>query len=244
MAEPSETQPTAEYLGVDLTHDDFKAEVEDIMATIDRGDRSRLDGYVEAYETYYEEEENPTLKSFADILLAAPNMSRVSDRLELLTGKGKHRRSKDEQYEFHSLKEVATRYNGALRELIYENRGMFSRHDLTGWLGAASGDEKWAERIVKGVSTEVAALRELKTLPGVRHARFSTPEEDRRGADVIVQTESGAQWAIDVKASDNHSEDFSMSQGRITIAIPEAHLSGFRIGKDFRKHVFPPSVLS
>lgn len=219
----------------ELTRGDIAAQAEDVLATLENPHYTKT----EAYETYVEQEEQPVLQELSELLINARAMFKTQQRLTHLSQAERPQKLP----EYRALKAASAEYNGHLREFIDANRAKIGPLQLRSWLERASSSSQWTGRVLGGIIPEVAAKAELRSLPDVAGVRFSTVSEDLHGVDLVATLHDGRTRNIDIKASDRYQHgDMTITKDGLKLVIPPEQLDGFRVAKNHRGHVFPPSI--
>ncbi len=236
VSEAVETGEQAPEQPRELTREDFEHRVEDIDRAFEYGmlhGWSQRKIHAEAYRGYVVEAEDPRLGRFADLLLNAENAARAQHGLDRMQEQGK--RGTDG---YERIKRATIGYNHLLRDVIAEQPRLFSREQLSRWLESSSGDRTWSEQLMRGMVAEVAVAQRLEHVPGVRGVRYSTPEEEREGVDVVAELADGEECRIDVKFGDRQRQsDVYAEPGGMVVRINPHEVAGFGIAPGSREAV-------
>jgi len=210
----------------EITRDDLEAQATDIRSTIYSNRYATLsDGYLAAREAYIDEAEDESLRDFSSILLYAP--VGYTEQVRLDGAKSKQ--------EIAELKESRTRYQHQIKDFIDLNYEAVTRTDMENWLEMSSqGKRIWAEELMLGIAGEFAARQVLRGISGVTDVRWSSPEEDLAGADLIVTFVGGQQVRVDAKTGGQIplDEEIIKRNGVIILGIEKRSIdspNGFEI---------------
>ena len=220
----------------ELTREDFEHCVEDIDQAFEYGllhDWSPRKIHAEVHREYVVEAEDPRLARFADLLLNAENAARAQHGLDRM-----QEQDKRDTADYKRLKRATIGYNHLLRDVIAEQPRLFSREQLSRWLETSSGDRTWSEQLMRGMVAEVAVAQRLEHVPGVRGVRYSTPEEEHQGVDVVAELADGGECRIDVKFGDRQRQsDVYAEPGGMVVRINPHEVAGFGIAPASREAV-------
>lgn len=205
-----------------------------IQNIIDQGG-TREEGYDKARERAIRYEEQ-SLKDFSEILLDAPafyETEKEKKELEVKKEQGTN--------EYKEKKRELSEYNQRIRDLILDNPGKFSKKEFTNWLAKASNNNlAWAEKIMSGVSAEIAIMNACEPLNLVKNVEPGTVEEDLRKIDFKIITQDGTRIKVDAKAGGNQLENgiFIVRGDHIEIGVDNKDIQDdFTLNKEAKSSV-------
>lgn len=220
----------------------FAAQADDIVATIQNGiDQAKRNGTPmreavmqarqSAHEAYVEQEENPELRRFSELLFSVPRIVENARQLRLLeeqASQGLVAESKRDEFRARTRQGVED--NHALREVVRESSRSIGKEMLIRWL-ERMGDPTGSvmKQRVTSVAAEIATAKALESLPEVRSVAFGSVEDDLRGKDMFVLTRDGRAVPVDVKYGKFGDGVKKASGGRIEIGIDTRNLYGFEL---------------
>jgi hypothetical protein len=224
-----------------ITRKNFEAQAVDIVAELSKAAKEnvpRQEGYKRTYEAYVSQEENDNLRAFSEVLLGARRAEAVTKSLDSIRTKVELRAATpDERNRYHELRSEIINYNHKLRDFIWENPFLITKADMKKWLEqSGSGDSRWVDRTLNGMSAEIAVGREIQRVPGVHEVRMSTPEEDAKGADIVAALSDGSTWNVDVK-SGQRSIGYMPRTNGMEIGVDNKMLSGFAVSTEYQKEI-------
>lgn len=221
------------------TREEFEAQAEDIFATMNQAlneGKPLREGYRIASEAYVQQEENPDLRQLADLILAAPAAARAHEQLATMR---QQRSQRLDRQAFERLKNQVIGYNDSLRNFIFTNSSQVDRSTMTEWVEKGSnGNTEWTKQVMNGIAAEVAVARQIQRTEGVASIRFSTPEEERKGIDIVATFSDGETLSIDVKHRHEDSEYVpEYRDDKINFEISPDEINGFEVDAPYQKTI-------
>lgn len=225
-----------------LSRENFTYQAEDIIATLRASAQNGeplAAGLTKAHEAYVADEENPNLREFSAMLLGARNAEVIQKNLDTLKPKIESRTATNEEKQrYYDLRDAAIAYNHQVRDVIWNNPQLITKDDLSRWLEmAGSGDERWSQRLLQGMASEIAVARQIQMVPGVREVRMSTIEEDAKGVDIVPVLLDGSEIPIDVKSGQQSLGYMPRRNGGMELGVDLEMLSGFAVKHEYQNEV-------
>lgn len=219
MSEKTPTESIEPASSREISSQDYDALIQDLSNTVKGG----TEGLVVAWEEYVVNEPNPQMATFAAVMLRA---STVSENKRTLSEYQKNHTALNlEQREYmQTLKKEVIADNHYLRDMIADQRDIFTQKQVSSWYGSMMGEPGTAESMISGAYAEIAVGEVAASMPDVlQGVRYGDIEEDAKGMDMLGRYAlDGKPVAIDAKAGLGLPACHLDSRGmyRLTINVP------------------------